>query len=188
MRNDLPLFVYVGALEMGRGIELLLRTFKRSDVGAHVAFIGSGALRESIEHVAEDHDNIHYCRPVPHDELVNFIGGANGGFCLIEDVSLSDHFSLPNKLFEYAFAGLPVIASRLPDIERFVRTYQLGVCADLDPASVKEALLECASAPKNLPIERLQEIAWENQAEALRGLYRDLPRRGQVRVRPFEVG
>lgn len=166
-----PLFVYVGALESGRGIELLLETFAGWDAGAHVAFIGSGGLRETIERVAQFEGNVHYCPPVPHERLVAHIQEATGGFCLIEDVSLSDRYCLPNKLFEYAFAGLPVIASRLPDIERFVRQYQLGVCADLNVISVREAILECIERPTDLPMERLERLSWESQAGVLRGLY-----------------
>lgn len=172
--THVPLFVYVGALETGRGIELLLETFAGSSAGAHIAFIGWGALREQIEQTSQQHANIHYCPRVPHDELVPFIREATGGFCLIEDVSLSDHFCLPNKLFEYAFAGLPVIASRLPDIERVVNEFQLGVCADLSVGSIEKAILECIASPRDLPIERLHQLSWERQKEHLKDLYSDL--------------
>jgi len=174
IEKEVPLFVYVGALEPGRGIELILEAFAGSNDGVHVAFIGSGGLRETLERASELHDNVHYCPPVPHDQLVDFIREATGGFCLIEDVSLSDHYCLPNKLFEYAFAGLPVIASRLPDIERFVEEYQLGVCADLDTVSIRDAALECMARPRDLPLERLQPLSWASQAEELRALYAGL--------------
>lgn len=182
--RDVPLFVYVGALESGRGIELLLEAFAGSAMGAHLAFIGSGGLQETIEQASGHHKNIGYCPPVPHDQLVAFIREATGGFCLIEDVSLSDHFCLPNKLFEYAFAGLPVIASRLPDIERFVKDYQLGVCADLNTASVRQAVLECTLAARDLPMERLSDLSWKSQAEDLRNLYGDIVSGAATSVAP----
>lgn len=168
---QVPLFVYVGALETGRGVELLLETFAGSSLGMHLAFVGSGRLRETIERASEIHDSIHYCPPVPHHQLVEFIHGATAGFCLIEDVSLSDRYCLPNKLFEYAFAGLPVIASRLPDLERVVGEYQLGTCADLDADSIKEAAMKCVAATGDLPPERLWGLSWASQAKALKTLY-----------------
>lgn len=171
---QVPLYVYVGALEPGRGIELLLRTFTEPGVSAHIAFVGSGGLAGSLKTASELRDNVHLCPPVPHDQLVAFIREASGGFCLIEDVSLSDHFCLPNKLFEYAFAGLPVIASRLPDIERFVEMYQLGVCTDLHPASVRQAISKCSVHSRALPVSRLNALSWQSQATELRNLYADM--------------
>jgi glycosyltransferase involved in cell wall biosynthesis len=169
--RDTPLFVYVGAFAIGRGIETLLETFSGPDLLGHVAFIGSGDLLERIKEVSKLHDNIHFVPQVPHYELVAFINEATAGFCLIEDVSLSDYYCLPNKLFEYAFAGLPIVASRLPEIERFVKEYQLGVCADLDPDSIKRAVKECMVLPRNLLADRLQPLSWVTQAERLRTLY-----------------
>lgn len=171
---DAPLFVYVGALEPGRGIEMVLDAFTRPDIDAHVAFVGAGGLETTITAASDLHSNVHICPPVPHDQLVPFIRDATGGFCLIEDISLSDHYCLPNKLFEYAFAGLPVIASRLPEIERVVREYHLGVCADLNPTSIGEAIAACSAWPRDLPRERLKDLAWESQAEDLRDLYENL--------------
>lgn len=167
----IPLFVYVGALEAGRGIELILEAFAGSEIVGHVAFIGSGELQETVERSSELHNNIHYRPPVPHDQLVHFIRDATAGFCLIGDVSLSYRYSLPNKLFEYAFAGLPVIASRLPELERVVDEYQLGACVDLNADSIREAALGFVATTKDLPPERLQPLSWASQAEALRALY-----------------
>jgi glycosyltransferase involved in cell wall biosynthesis len=171
---EMPLFVYVGAFATGRGIEVLLETFFDPDLHGHVAFVGSGDLLETIKGSSEVHHNIHYVPQVPHYELVGFIQEATAGFCLIEDVSLSDYYCLPNKLFEYAFAGLPIIASRLPEIDRFVKEYQLGVCADLDPDSIKQAVKECMALPRNLSADRLQPLSWLTQAQHLKNLYSKL--------------
>jgi glycosyltransferase involved in cell wall biosynthesis len=172
--RNVPLFVYVGALEPGRGIELLLQTFTTTAPPAHIAFVGSGRLAATINEIAQHHRNIHHCAPVPHDQLVNFISNATAGFCLIEDVSLSDRYSLPNKLFEYAFAGLPVIAARLPDIEHVINTYQLGICTDPTPTSITKAINLITDHPRNLPTSRLQPLTWPTQAHTLQTLYLEL--------------
>ena len=179
-----PLFVYVGMFDPGRGIELILRTFAGSRVNAHVAFIGWGSLQGQIEEAAHQHNNIHHHARVPHDQLVGFIQEATGGFCLIEDVSLSDYYCLPNKLFEYAFAGVPVIASRLPEIERVVKEYDLGVCADLDTVAIANAIGECEAAPRDLPLDRLADLSWERQAEGLRELYGNILSSAETSIAP----
>ena len=38
------------------------------------------------------------------------------GLCLIQPICRSYELTLPNKLFEYACAGLPILASDLPVI------------------------------------------------------------------------
>jgi glycosyltransferase involved in cell wall biosynthesis len=169
-----PIFVYVGALESGRGIELVLESFATSNARVHVAFVGAGGLRQTIEEASRHYPNVHYCAPVRHDKLVAFIHEATGGFCLIEDVSLSDHYCLPNKLFEYAFAGLPVIASRLPDIETFVKKYQLGTCVDLNIDSIRAAVENCIARPRDLSRDRLWPLGWQAQKEKLWAIYAEL--------------
>ena len=172
--KDVPLFIYVGALETGRGIELLLRTFTTGDAEAHIAFIGDGRLKGKIQQTGRAHPNVRHCEPVPHDSLVSFIEDADGAFCLIEDVSLSDHYCMPNKLFEYAFAGVPVVASKLPDIDATVSHYELGATTDLNEESVREAMTACLMMGRGRSTEHLHDLSWSTQAENLRQLYRTL--------------
>ena len=176
IQPDEKLYVYVGELMRGRGLQIIAEVFSKGDVAAHVAFVGDGEYTEQLERLSAEHLNIHRCQPVPHDALVDFISGADGGFCLIEDVSLSDHYCLPNKLFEYSFAGLPVIASRLPDISIYVKRYLLGTCIDIDVDQVREVVTH--GLPKDHgPRERLRPLSWQAQSDTLRALYRDLVKR-----------
>lgn len=168
---DTPVFIYVGALARGRGIELVLEACLTSETREHVVFIGDGRLTSHIKEVSERFPRVGYCEPVPHDELVRFIADADGAFCLIEDVSLSDHYCLPNKLFEYAFAGLPVIASRLPDIQRVVDDFHLGVCVDLDREEIRDAMARCLEMKRLPSPKRLAALSWSTQAENLRDFY-----------------
>ena len=106
----------------------MLEIFK--DLKSRILFLGYGPLVNKVKDFENNYSNIHYHEAVEPDSLISLIQEADVGLCLVERASLSDYFCLPNKLFEYAFAGLPVIASDFPDIKFLVEKYDLGFCCD----------------------------------------------------------
>jgi glycosyltransferase involved in cell wall biosynthesis len=168
-----PVFIYVGIMMHGRGIEQVLEVFGRAGVRSHVVFMGYGDA-VGVEDHARRFANIHLHPAVPHDQVVEYVRHADCGLCLIEDVSLSDRLCLPNKLFEYAFAGIPVLASRLPEIERAVREFGLGVCCENDAESIRQAVQAIERDGISPSTADLSELSWERQAERLRDAYRQL--------------
>ena len=173
---DRRVFVYLGILAPGRGIETIVTAFADSGVQAHVVFIGFGPLESEIREYSRKFGNVHLHEPVTHNQVVPLVRNADFGLCLIENVSLSDYYCLPNKLFEYAFAGLPVLASNLPEIERIVSTYSLGQCCDTDFESVRQAIADLAARGPGKISSALTELSWGSQAARLSLAYQDLLR------------
>ena len=168
-----PVFIYLGLLVRGRGIEPVLEVFGRPRLRSHVVFMGYGDTVGVSSH-AERFPNIHLHPAVPHDQVVQIVREADCGLCLIEDVSLSDRLCLPNKLFEYAFAGVPVLASRLPEIARVVGDFGLGICCDNDADSIEAAVRKIEREGLEPPTGDLTELSWETQAKRLQEAYRTL--------------
>jgi glycosyltransferase involved in cell wall biosynthesis len=171
--GGVPMFIYLGLLTRGRGIESVLDVFRRPDIRSHVVFMGYGDTIGVGDHAVR-FPNIHVHPAVPHDQVVRFTREADCGLCLIEDVSLSDRLCLPNKLFEYAFAGVPVLASRLPEIARVVGEHGLGVCCDNDPEGIAAAVRRIEREGIESPRADLAELSWETQARRLQEAYREL--------------
>lgn len=172
--DDSKIFVYVGALVRGRGIELILEAFERPEVSASVVFIGYGELKDPLKRASANHDNIHVHDAVPHEMVVPIARSADFGLCLIQNVSLSDYYCLPNKLFEYCFAGLPVLASDFPDISEVVDRYGLGVCCAPDPGSIFSGIKLLEEGRVGSGIRNLEELSWQAQEKKLVELYSDL--------------
>jgi len=168
-----PVFIYLGLLVRGRGIEPVLDVFRRPGLRSHVVFMGYGDTVGVADH-AQRFLNIHFHPAVPHDQVVPLVREADCGLCLIEDISLSDRLCLPNKLFEYAFAGVPVLASRLPEIARVVGEYGLGICCDNDADSIEAAVRKIEREGLEPPTGDLTELSWETQAKRLQEAYRTL--------------
>jgi glycosyltransferase involved in cell wall biosynthesis len=171
INEDVLVFVYLGYLGKGRSIEYILNIFANANISSHVVFIGYGELSSLILEYQQRTTNIHLHKSIPHDTIVDVVKSADVGFCLIENISLSDYYCLPNKLFEYIFAGVPVIASDFPDITNIVNKYQLGKTCKLEEASIYEAVQEIESNPPGRLTSDIEDLSWDAQSKKLQLLY-----------------
>jgi glycosyltransferase involved in cell wall biosynthesis len=86
---------------------------------------------------------------------------------------------MPNKLFEYAMAGLPVIVSNVKEMSAFVKKNQIGVVVeDETAASLNEAIerllrMDLAVLKQNVKKAALDN-AWERQEEKMQTIYQKL--------------
>ncbi len=174
--KDRLVFVYLGILGQGRGIEHILDAFSSDEIKSHVVFMGFGEFSEKIESVAQLKPNVHLHEAVNHDQVVKLTSSASVGLCFIENISLSDYYCLPNKLFEYAFSGIPILASSFPDIKQCIEKYQLGYCSDVDSQSILEAIKKYEKTPTKLIDSDLYELSWECQSKRLVNSYKELLR------------
>jgi hypothetical protein len=103
-------------------------------------------------------------------QVCGYISTANVGVHPLPPGLRNHELALPNKLFEYVFAGLPVAVSDLPAMHRFVKSTQTGEVFDPhSPASVATALRAATRITVNP--ERLRPYAWAQQAQRLVDLY-----------------
>lgn len=171
--KEQKIFIYVGILGSGRGIELILNAFERGEGDSCLVFLGYGALSSSLKEVSRKNVNVYVHDAVKHEDVVTIAQSADVGLCLIQNVSLSDYYCLPNKLFEYCFSGIPVLASNFPDISAVVLQYNLGLCVDLDAESIVEGIkkFERNEVDASFRVKDLSELSWETQAQKLKNLY-----------------
>ena len=169
------LFIFLGGLGLGRGIENMLAAFSGPCVKHHLLVMGSGFLLGKVEAASASCRRIHYLPPVPPAQVLAHAAGADVGISLIEDTSLSYRYCLPNKLFESVLSGLPVLVSDLPDQSAFVNEYQAGWVTSPYTAAVMDKLMfidraEWARVRDGLA-RRSRELGWHNEAAELLGLY-----------------
>jgi glycosyltransferase involved in cell wall biosynthesis len=148
-QQQTPLIVYIGGLMPGRGLEqtidalALAPTMRLRAVGPGSQEYRSSLLARAV--AAGVADRLELREPVPPTAVAGALDGATAGLCLIQPVCRSYELTLPNKLFEYAAAGVPVLASDLPVIATVVRAEQLGeVVAHDDPRGIAAGLQRLA--------------------------------------------
>ena len=163
------LYLHSGYLAPGRNIALILSAFSRVP-GAHVVFVGSGALLPDVERAAAAHPNIHRLPPVTPDQVLAITRGADVALCLIESGCLSHRMSTPNKMMEAFAAGVPALCSPLAEARRYlgdqaVRWVLEDPCRDLVDAldRITRSDVEAFTAPE-IP-------SWEEGAARLRKAY-----------------
>jgi glycosyltransferase involved in cell wall biosynthesis len=163
------IFVYVGGFQDGRGIFHMLKAFSNPTINSHLVFIGYGELEYEIKKFSKKNNNIHILEPAPHDTLVQLISSANVGLSIIEKVSLSDFYCLPNKLFEFAFANVYILASNFPDIKRLIKRYSLGSCIPPNTNALTREikLLENNKKKTKLLKRNLEDLKWQSQSQIL---------------------
>jgi len=180
IQNDQVIFLYQGRLCEGRGVEMLLDVFLKLELSKEViVFMGYGPLENRIRSLADKHDAIFFHEAVFSDVLLEYTASADYGISFIEDCSLSDRYCLPNKLFEYLMAGLPVLTSNLVEMKALVERYGVGVVAKENTVpSLIEAVGSCLSLDRAEIVKNICSIkkifSWEEQERVLLSVYGDL--------------
>lgn len=172
--TEKKIFIYVGIFGPGRGIELIAEVFTHPTVCSHVVFLGYGEYANELKRLESLHPNLHVHQAVAHSQVVPIVMSADFGLCLVQNVSLSDYFCLPNKLFEYCFSGVPVLASDFPDIRAVVDAYGVGECCSLDIASIRKAVNDLSLGGKTFKFSNLESLTWQAQEKKLVDLYQRL--------------
>jgi glycosyltransferase involved in cell wall biosynthesis len=126
------LLVHQGVLLPNRGIDQVIEALETCE-NVSLAIIGYGMHVPFLKNLVAQlglKDRVHFLGAVPAKDLVCWSASADVGICTIVGNSDSYRHSMPNKLFEYAMAGLPVIASNYEGMGTFVVDQGFGITCD----------------------------------------------------------
>ena len=170
------IILYQGVLLKGRGIEKVFVVLKDlPDIVFVIA--GSGEYEEYYKNLAVQLglvDQVYFIGKFTQEDLPKITASAYIGVSLIENLSVSYYYALPNKLFEYIMAEIPVIASNLPQMKEVIEKYDVGFTVDFgnndkllsaikkltdDSALYENKKQNCKTAS--------QELNWENEVTKL---------------------
>ncbi|MGE5350184.1 MAG: glycosyltransferase [Actinomycetota bacterium] len=170
---DVLLVVYQGSgINPGRGAEELLEALAMTK-GVWLLVIGSGDAMENLRIIAwksPASDRIIFLPRMPWEEMMRYTLCCDAGLSLDTDTCINQRYSLPNKLFDYIAAGIPVLASPLPEVSALVEAYGCGmVLGEVTPEDIAVRLQKLADerslllSLKEKAEEARRELTWEKE-------------------------
>lgn len=170
-------------INIDRGAEELLLSMKYLPEEVFLVFAGGGDVFEKLMMMTEQEqlqDRVFFFRRMPYETLMSLTSLADCGATLDKPTNLNYLYSLPNKLFDYIRAGIPVIASQVPEVAKIVMEYQIGlVVQHHNPEdiadTIQKILYEFSSEYWREGITKAaDEFTWSKESEKIRKIYEEL--------------
>lgn len=178
------IILYQGGIVKGRGLESLIGAMPYIK-GSILIIMGEGRIKKELKNLALSYkvnNKVFFVDVVPPEELLSYVCSADIGIAPIMNVNLSKYYCLPNKLFEYLMAGLPVAVSDFPEMAKVVKEYEVGEVFNPDDSKdIARAINEILKnkTKYNLMKDNIKKVVkvynWENESTKLTEVYEALP-------------
>jgi glycosyltransferase involved in cell wall biosynthesis len=176
--NGEKIILYQGAVNIGRGLELIINTMQHLN-DCVLVIIGDGDILLDLKKEVSNkklNDKVYFLGKISPKKLHTLTPLANLGISIEEDLGLNYRFALPNKIFDYIQSEVPILVSDLPEMRQIVLDYNVGeVVKNRNPQvlanQIKNILKQDFSA--KLQIAK-SELIWEKQEEKLLSIFKNL--------------
>lgn len=177
------LLLYQGAgINHERGAEeLILSTQFLDPQQFHLLLVGGGDVFDTLVemiHAKGLTDRITIIPKVPFEVLRHITRQAHLGLTLDKPNNINHLYGLPNKIFDYLHSGVPVITSRLVEMERIISKYDVGTYIENhNPEHIAHCIQ--GALEDSIRLERWKrntllvkaEMNWENEEKLLLQIY-----------------
>ena len=126
-------------------------------------------------------DRVFILKPVGREQVSSYVSSAHLGVIPIQKHYLNQVYALPNKLFDYIMARIPIAASDVHDIRQIVEMHQIGrIFDERDPKSIASVINQLLS--DDIVYRRMKAnlnqcakvYCWEREATKLTQVYANL--------------
>jgi glycosyltransferase involved in cell wall biosynthesis len=167
-------------INVDRGGEEAVEMMKWLD-RAVLIIAGNGDVIEQLkENVISEklNDRVIFMPRMPYNELLGLTQMCDLGLTLDKDTNINYRFSLPNKLFDYLRAGIPVLASDLTEVRKIVESYITGwIVQAVEPRLMADQINKLIDQPelylkvKSNLSSASKQLSWEQECKALDNWY-----------------
>lgn len=169
-------------INIDRGAEELLEAVAISE-DLFLCIVGSGDVIDFLMKRSESLDLIDkvlFTGKLNYQEMMQYTMNSDLGVSLDKDTNINYRLSLPNKIFDYVKAGIPVVCSNLIEVSNVVNQFQIGLISPShnpkDILNTINELLENNNQNQYLPNlnNALEELNWENEVKVLINTYSEI--------------
>jgi glycosyltransferase involved in cell wall biosynthesis len=180
LSEDDVVVAYCGSITTNRGVEATIDTLPHLDARTHFVLLGEGqpAYVAGLTHRARAlgvEDRVHFVGRVPSAEVPGTLADADVSVVFTVPICKSYLWSLPNKLFESIHAGVPIVASDIPDVASLVAQTGVGLTAPLDDVEQLARAIRSAIADSERFRAQARATArtlnWQTESRTLLALY-----------------
>ncbi|MBI3518687.1 MAG: glycosyltransferase [Bacteroidetes bacterium] len=170
-------------INVQRGAEELVEAFQYLDDNYLLLIIGSGDVIHQLKQNVisfQLQNKVKFIDKIPASELRHYTANANLGVTIDKDSNLNYHFSLPNKVFDYMHAGIPIPATRLPEIEYLINNYHIGTFIENhEPKHIADQIVRFLNSKEYLEYKSNTFIAaiennWKTEKQKLIDLFNEI--------------
>lgn len=179
LRDGRKHLVYLGWLQKQKGALDMLKLLEQLPP-EYVLDCFSGIMpknaffREAAEQMGLA-DRVHVWERVPIEELYASIRHGFAGLSFFVPQSRIYEYALPNKIFEYMLAGLPVIVSEARAQAELIQETGFGLVVELgNPQRSAERILAWTPPTVSRELVERHGLTWDQEVAELARVYRDL--------------
>lgn len=170
--------LYQGDINFSRGIDKMIQAMQYVE-NAKLWIIGNGPKKAEFEKLNQELNltqKVKFIGSVSPAQLKLITPKADLGLSLEEDYGISYRYALPNKIFDYTHAGIPILATNLPEIKNTVEQFGIGkIIKNHNPTHLAELIQEMLNEGKTPYSENLKKAAevfnWEIEEKKLEQIY-----------------
>jgi glycosyltransferase involved in cell wall biosynthesis len=181
--DHLLLIFQGGGINIDRGGEELIEAICRIE-DVSLLIVGSGDVLQILKNRVMELNlsgKVRFIPKVPWNELLKYTKSADAGLSLDKDTNPNYRYSLPNKLFDYILAGIPVIVSDLPEVRKIIEGNNCGIIiSSVTPDAISIAIKKLRddrnflNRLKQNAVSASKSLNWENESKKVIDFYKGI--------------
>lgn len=176
------IILHLGAADEGRGLEQMIIAAQILGEKYAFVFLGGGKTEKEMIKMKSDLkvSNVYFLPSVAPEEIKSTISQADLALALTQPISKSYYYSLPNKIFQYIDAEVPILGSDFPEFKEVIAKNQIGEVVDstkpkLFAKKIREMTKRSSKYTDLMKSPALKKkYSWPEQEKILRKFYQEV--------------